>query len=123
VILGRRHHRDLLCPAGGRGINTDGDGRTESRNREQGSILLSYSDRGSHFWLTPKAGGKVDTHRLAQVGRALKELGIQMFPVYSPQARGRSERSFGALQGRLPHELRLRGIGTLEADNDFLRRH
>ena len=66
-----------------------------------------YSDRGSHFWLTPKAGGKVDPHRLTQVGRALRELGVQMIPAYSPQARGRSERSFGTWQGRLPQELRL----------------
>ena len=80
-----------------------------------------YSDRGSHFWLTPKVGGKVDTHRLTQVGRALHELGLQMIPAYSPQARGRSERNFGTWQGRLPQELRLRGIGTLEAANRFLR--
>src|SRR5258708_37259858 len=60
-----------------------------------------YSDRGSHFWLTPKVGGKVDPHRLTQVGRALHELGIQMIPAYSPQARGRSERNFGTWQRRL----------------------
>ena len=54
----------------------------------QGLFCALYSDRGSHFWLTPKAGGKVDPHRLTQVGRALKELGIQMIPAYSPQARG-----------------------------------
>src|SRR5208337_3450831 len=61
--------------------------------------------------------------RLTQVGRALKELGIQMIPAYSPQARGRSERNFGTWQGRLPQELRLRGITTLEAANGFLRQH
>ena len=82
-----------------------------------------YSDRGSHFWLTPKAGGKVDPHRLTQVGRALRELGVQMIPAYSPQARGRSERNFSTWQGRLPQELRLRGIHTLEAANRFLREH
>jgi len=54
----------------------------------QGLFCALYSDRGSHFWLTPKVGGKVDPHRLTQVGRALKELGIQMIPAYSPQARG-----------------------------------
>ena len=78
----------------------------------KGLFCALYSDRGSHFWLTPKAGGKVDPHRLTQVGRALRELGIQMIPAYSPQARGRSERSFGTWQGRLPQELRLRGITT-----------
>jgi hypothetical protein len=80
-----------------------------------------YSDRGSHFFVTPKAGEKVDKHRLTQVGRAMKELGVQMIPAYSPQARGRSERSFGTWQGRLPQELRLAGIGTVEGANQFLR--
>ena len=78
----------------------------------KGLFCALYSDRGSHFWLTPKVGGKVDPHRLTQVGRALRELGVQMIPAYSPQARGRSERSFGTWQGRLPQELRLHGITT-----------
>jgi transposase len=91
--------------------------------QHQGVFCALYSDRGSHFWLTPKAGGKVDPHRLTQVGRALRELGVQMIPAYSPQARGRSERSFSTWQGRLPQELRLRGIRTLEAANAFLREH
>src|SRR6202161_2565051 len=86
----------------------------------KGIFCALYSDRGSHFWLTPKVGGKVDPHRLTQVGRALHELGIGMIPACSPQARGRSERSFGTWQGRLPQELRLRGIHTLEQANDFL---
>jgi transposase len=89
----------------------------------KGLFCALYSDRGSHFWLTPKVGGKVDPHRLTQVGRAMRELGIQMIPAYSPQARGRSERSFGTWQGRLPQELRLHGISTLEAANEFLREH
>jgi transposase len=87
----------------------------------QGLFCALYSDRGSHFFLTPKAGEKVDKHRLTQVGRAMKELGIQMIPAYSPQARGRSERSFGTWQGRLPQELRLAGITTVEGANQFLR--
>src|SRR6202140_6011276 len=89
----------------------------------KGIFCALYSDRGSHFWLTPKVGGKVDPHRLTQVGRALRELGIQMIPAYSPQARGRSERNFGTWQGRLPQELRLAGCTTLEAANRFLREH
>ena len=89
----------------------------------KGIFCALYSDRGSHFWLTPKAGGKIDPHRLTQVGRALRELGVQMIPAYSPQARGRSERNFGTWQGRLPQELRLRGIDSLEAANRFLRQH
>ena len=89
----------------------------------RGLFCALYSDRGSHFWLTPKVGGKVDRHRLTQVGRALAELGIQMIPAYSPQARGRSERNFGTWQGRLPQELRLHGIVSLEQANRFLREH
>src|SRR5215471_9785041 len=90
--------------------------------RKKGLFCALYSDRGSHFFVTPKAGEKVDKHRLTQVGRALKELGVQMIPAYSPQARGRSERNFGTWQGRLPQELRLAGIVSLEAANEFLRK-
>ena len=89
----------------------------------KGIFCALYSDRGSHFWLTPKAGEAVDHSRLTQVGRALRELGIQMIPAYSPQARGRSERNFSTWQGRLPQELRLAGCTTLEAANRFLREH
>src|SRR5450631_2668895 len=80
----------------------------------EGLFCALYSDRGSHFFVTMKEGEKVDKHRLTQVGRAMKELGIQMIAAYSPQARGRSERSFGTWQGRLPQELRLAGISTVE---------
>lgn len=88
---------------------------------KQGLFCALYSDRGSHFWLTPKEGEIVDRQRLTQVGRALRELNIEMIPAYSPQARGRSERNFGTWQGRLPQELRSRGITTPEAANGFLR--
>jgi len=87
----------------------------------KGIFCALYSDRASHFFWTPRAGGKVDPERLTQVGRALRELGIRMIPAYSPQARGRSERGFGTWQGRLPQELRLRGIRTIEEANAFLR--
>jgi transposase len=80
-----------------------------------------YSDRASHFFRTPKAGEPVDTRQRTEVGRALKELGIEPIPAYSPQARGRSERNFGTWQGRLPQELRLRRIRTMEEANHFLR--
>ena len=95
-------------------------GRKEVIERK-GVFCALYSDRGSHFWLTPKVGGKVDYHRRTQVGRALHEVGVQMIPAYSPEARGRSERNFGTWQGRLPQELRLRQLGTLEAANRFLQ--
>ena len=88
---------------------------------KKGLFCALYSDRASHFFETPKAGAKIDPHRLTQVGRAMHELGIRMIPAYSPQARGRSERNFGTWQGRLPQELRLRGITTVEEANRFLR--
>jgi transposase len=88
---------------------------------KKGVFCALYSDRGSHFFVTAKAGAPVDKQRLTQVGRAMKELGIQMIPAYSPQARGRSERSFGTWQGRLPQELRLAKITTVEAANAFLK--
>ena len=87
----------------------------------QGLFCSIYSDRGSHFFVTVREGEKVDKHRLTQFGRAMKEVGVQMIAAYSPQARGRSERSFGTWQGRLPQELRLAGITTVEGANKFLR--
>ena len=87
----------------------------------QGVFCAMYTDRASHFFVTPKAGEPVDRSKLTQVGRALKELGTELIPAYSPQARGRSERNFGTWQGRLPQELRLRGIRQIEKANSFLR--
>lgn len=80
-----------------------------------------YSDRGSHYWKTPEAGGKVDKENLTQFGRAMKQLGIEMIPAYSPEARGRSERAFGTHQGRLPFELAAAGITDIETANRYLR--
>jgi transposase len=88
--------------------------------KRRGVFCSLYSDRAGHFFVTPKAGEKVDKTRLTQVGRALRELGIRMIPAYSPQARGRSERNFGTWQGRLPQELRMRGITQREKANEFL---
>jgi hypothetical protein len=88
---------------------------------ERGLFCALYSDRGSHFFHTPQAGEAVDKSRLTQVGRAMRELGIQMIPAYSPQARGRSERNFGTWQNRLPQELRLAGIKTPVGANEWLR--
>jgi len=80
-----------------------------------------YSDRGSHYFHTPKAGEAVDKSRLTQVGRALQRLGVEHIPAYSPEARGRSERMFGTLQDRLPKELKLAGISDIDAANRFIR--
>ncbi len=89
---------------------------------QRGVFCALYSDRASHFFVTPKAGGKVDESQVTQFGRALQELGIKMIPAYSPQARGRMERSYRTWQGRLPQELRVRKIGSVEEANQFLRR-
>lgn len=86
-----------------------------------GIFCALYSDRASHFFLTPKAGEAVDKQALTQVGRALRELSVQLIPAYSPQARGRSERSFRTWQGRLPQELRIRSIDNIAAANEFLQ--
>lgn len=88
---------------------------------EHGLASSVYTDRGSHYFLTPEAGGEVDKERLTQVGRALKQLGIEHIPAYSPEARGRSERMFGTLQDRLVKELKLAGITDMEAANRFFR--
>jgi transposase len=85
-----------------------------------GLFCSLYTDRGSHYFFTPKAGGKVIKDQPTQVGRALQQLGIEHIPSYSPEARGRMERLFGTLQNRLPQELRLAGITTPAAANRFL---
>jgi hypothetical protein len=87
----------------------------------QGLPSSLYTDRGSHYFFTPVAGERVDKNHLTQVGRALAQLGIEHIPAYSPEARGRSERMFGTLQGRLPKELHLFGIGDVEEANRYIR--
>jgi len=82
-----------------------------------------YTDRGSHYWYTPRADGPVDKHHLTQFGRAMRQLGIEMIPAYSPQARGRCERMFSTHQGRLPKELAAAGIASMEEANRYLAEH
>ncbi len=86
----------------------------------QGLPSSLYTDRGSHYFLTPKAGEAVDKGQPTQVGRALARLGIEHIPAYSPEARGRSERMFGTLQDRLAKELELAGIRDIKAANRFI---
>jgi Winged helix-turn helix len=81
-----------------------------------------YTDRGSHYWHTAKAGGKVDKLNLTQFGRAMGQLGIELIPAYSPEARGRSERAFRTLQDRLPKELIAVGVTDRVSANRFLKR-
>lgn len=86
-----------------------------------GLFCSLYTDRASHYWHTPEAGGKVDKKHLTQFGRAMYQLGIEMIPAYSPQARGRSERAFRTHQDRLPKELAAAGIRDMESANRYLR--
>ena len=86
----------------------------------RGLFSVFYTDRGSHYFYTPEAGGKVDKTNLTQVGRALKQLGIERIPAYSPEARGRSERAFRTHQGRLPQELAKAGVTGMAGANRYL---
>ena len=88
---------------------------------KKGLFCSIYTDRGSHYWLTPEAGGPVDKHRLTQFGRAMHHLGIEMIPAYSPEARGRSERMFRTHQERLPKELAMHEITAMDQANDYIK--
>ena len=88
--------------------------------KTKGLFSSLYTDRGSHYWLTEEAGGKVDKSRPTQVHRALQQLGVTLIPAYSPEARGRSERAFRTLQDRLPKELARAGITEMAAANQYL---
>ena len=88
---------------------------------EHGLPMSLYTDRGAHYFHTPKAGGEIDRGHPTQVGRALAQLGVEHIGAYSPQARGRSERTFGTLQDRLVKELKLAGITDIEAANAYTR--
>ena len=88
---------------------------------KRGLFSSLYTDRGSHYWFTPKEGGKVSKTQLIQSGRAMKHLGIQMIPgLVSPEARGRSESAFGTHQDRLVKELAFHGITDMNAANRYL---
>lgn len=89
--------------------------------KKNGLFSSLYTDRGSHYWHTPDADGKVDKHNLTQFGRAMSQLSIKMIPAYSPEARGRSERMFSTHQERLPRELAHNAITDMEAANRYLR--
>jgi len=89
---------------------------------KKGLFSSIYTDRGSHYWFTPKEGGKVSKIQLTQFGRAMQQLGIEMIPAYSPEARGRSERMFRTHQGRLPQELAAHNITTMDAANRYLKK-
>jgi hypothetical protein len=89
---------------------------------KRGLFSSLYTDRGSHYWFTPEEGGKVSKTQLTQFGRAMQQLGIEMIPAYSPEARGRSERMFRTHQDRLVKELAINNITTMEEANRYLKR-
>lgn len=115
----------FFCAQEGTGSSLRGIHETITKH---GLFCALYTDRGSHYFTTPEVGGKVDKSRPTEVGRALRQLGIDHIAAYSPEARGRSERAFGTLQGRLPNELKLAGITDMASANrylieDYLPRH
>ena len=112
------HYSMFFCDEEGTASSFEGVQETIVK---RGLFSSFYSDRGSHYWHTPEAGGKVDKNNLTQFGRAMAHLGICTIAAYSPEARGRSERAFETHQGRLPNELALMGITTMEAANRYLR--
>lgn len=111
------HTSMFFCAQEGTASSFHGIGQTIAR---YGLFASLYSDRGSHYFTTPEAGGKVDKVNLTEVGRALKQLGIEHIAAYSPEARGRSERAFQTHQGRLPQELARAGITDMAAANRYL---
>ncbi len=111
------HTSMFFCNQEGTASSFHGIGQTIARC---GLFASLYTDRGSHYFTTPEAGGKVDKARLTEVGRALKQLGIEHIAAYSPQARGRSERAFQTHQGRLPQELARAGITDMASANHYL---
>ena len=90
----------------------------------QGRMVDVYTDRAAMFMVTPRAKESAqqrrESDRLTQIGRGLRELGIGWIPAYSPQAKGRVERSFGTDQDRLVKQLRLAKVTTLQEANKFL---
>lgn len=111
------HTSMFFCDQEGTASSFHGIGQTIAR---YGLFASLYSDRGSHYFITPQAGGKVDKVHLTEVGRALKQLGIDHIAAYSPEARGRSERAFQTHQGRLPQELARAGITDMNSANRYL---
>ena len=93
---------------------------------KNGRMVDVYTDRDSMFAVPPQPGQSKDQQpeadRLTQLGRALRELGIGSILAYSPQAKGRIERSFLTAQDRLVKDLRLAGISTMETANTFLEK-
>ena len=89
---------------------------------KHGKPISFYTDRLSVFRVNNDKSG-YRKQGLTQVGRALKELGIELICANSPQAKGRIERLFLTLQDRLVKEFRLRNISTVEDANKYLPKY
>lgn len=111
------HYSMFFCKEEGTWSSFDG---VRTVIEKHGLFSSFYSDRGSHYWFTPEAGGKVDKRQPTQFGRGMQTLGINMIAAYSPQARGRSERAFRTHQDRLPKEMAARGIDSMAEANRYL---
>lgn len=114
-----KHLSMFFCDEEGTASSFHGIGQTIACH---GLFSVFYTDRGSHYFHTPVAGGKVNKNNPTQVGRALQQLGIKHIAAYSPEARGRSERAFRTHQGRLPMELAKAGVATMAEANRYLAR-
>lgn len=79
-----------------------------------------YTDKSSVFFVNSKTKDDSEVH-LTQFGLMMENLGVDMFPAHSPQAKGRIERFWQTIQHRLPNLFRLRGIRTVQQANEFLR--
>ena len=93
-----------------------------------GAPLALYSDRHGVFWRSarerPSREEELAGERLpTQFGRALGECGTEAIFANSPQAKGRIERLWGTWQDRLYQELRLAGVGDIDAANHFLAQY
>ena len=110
------HTSMFFCAQEGTASSLHGIGQTVAR---YGLYASLYTDRGSHYFNTPVAGGRVDKHNVTQLGRALRQLGIEHIAAYSPEARGRSERAFQTHQGRLPQELARAGFPDMGSANRY----
>jgi len=91
--------------------------------KRKGIPLGFYVDGASQFFTTRHGGTHVrikEEQEETQIERAIKELGSNLIPAGSPQAKGRIERLFGTFQDRMVNEMNLREISNLEDGNNFL---
>lgn len=86
----------------------------------EGIPLALYPDKAGVFFVNNQKKDDGERH-LTQFGIMMENMGVDMFPAHSPQAKGRIERFWNTIQHRLPNLFVLRGITTVEQANNFLR--